>query len=250
MKKIMAVLGLVFACNVSLYSQEVEKVVNQEPMRVCGVIDSDGDGIGDDCDVCDGRNDLLFSENGSCPDVAFRLAILPEPSPNDETDTPPQSCNTRIDGATVVEVWATKYSPDGNPDDAIDSPGIACAFIDLVMDHEPLDAFITYGFRFDVFTNSGRLEGNKITNLGGCNLFTSSDEGWVGVGVWPQWVLVARIDLVGNFDQSTYHLEPPSHQALMSSIVGIGAAKVVDFGSSCSNSSIPVNKSKKSRNNR
>jgi len=200
---------------------------------------SDNDCAPDACDVCPGRPDCRFDPERSCPDAAFHVAVLQEPSDlscgegrPDCTDTdPPVPCEEVLGcGSSVfVEIWVTKFSPDLAPAPPYD-PGIACAYVDLVS-YVPVAAEIgfEYGAAFDAGSafESGTFDGDGgIMDLGACS--TASG----GVGLWPEWVLLARIELrQGQGEGLGFELQ---ESALFStSVFGEGSADPVDYGERC-----------------
>lgn len=201
--------------------------------------DGDGDGVPDACDLCPGRNDFMFDTNGSCPDVAFRAVILEARSTVETSDDPPDSHGDKMDSGTIcIEIWVTKFSPDTDATPP-DNPGLACAYVDIVFDVDTLEnVSITHGEAFTEF-NSGTFDNaRRVTDLGGCTLADS------GVGLWPQWVLLARLELEAacmasdcdDLDERmlfSFELNEPSDIALQSSIWGTGRAKSVHFGGQC-----------------
>lgn len=162
------------------------------------------------------------------PDVIFYAAILEDPS--DGTSPPPDSVESlTIGDSFFLEVWATKFSPDLDPDPPHD-PGISCAYVDVVS-YEPVDEIgIEYGADFGIGPpfESGTFAGSgNVEDLGSCNLAMG------GVGVWPEWVLVARVELQQDYwGPVAFGLVEPD-SPLRASVYGSGYADPVDYGDAC-----------------
>lgn len=172
---------------------------------------------------------------GVVPDVAYHLALLSEPSSlscddgkADCTTKPPKSAKVLLSGEPFfVEVWVTKASPDLDPDPPHD-PGISCAYVDLVS-HEPVGEIgMEYGDGFDAGPpfDDGTFDGDGgVMDLGTCTFAPG------GVGLWPEWVLVARVELQQDRKSRVwFELAEPTTEALGTAIYGKGFAASVDYG--------------------
>lgn len=159
------------------------------------------------------------------PDATYHLAALSEPSAltcesgqPDCTTKPPKSKRSLPCGEPFyVEVWV------GRPQ----TPGISCAYVDLVSRVPVGEIGIEYGAAFGVFY-SGMFTGNgSVTDLGACTLVPN------GVGVAPEWFLVARVELQPEHKgKVSFELTDPTHEALGTSVYGQGFA-LVDYGKGC-----------------
>ncbi len=201
--------------------------------------DTDDDGAPDACDACPGRDDFRFDPGGSCPDAAFHVAVLEEasslscgPGRPDCADTdPPISCETDLScgNPVFVEVWVTKFSPDVDAAPPHD-PGIACAYVDLVSDVPVVaEMGFAYGAAFDAGSGfeSGAFDGTGgVLDLGACSTTAG------GVGNWPEWVLLARVELEQTQGEPLgFSLQESA--TFSTSVWGQGPADPVDFGDRC-----------------
>lgn len=161
------------------------------------------------------------------PDATYHLAVLSEPSAltcesgqRDCTVKLPKSKRSLPSGVPFyVEVWV------GRPQ----APGISCAYVDLVSHMSGGGIGIEYGDAFDVFQSGtfkrpGSRYGGSVTDLGACTLEPG------GVGIWPEWVLVARVELQARYKgKASFELTDPTHEALGTSVYGQGFAVDVEY---------------------
>lgn len=165
------------------------------------------------------------------PDIVFHVAVVEEPTVLEWTeDDPPVECTNPIDYNVYVEVWATKFSKDLDPDPP-HNPGISCAFIDLEFTQDPSGlelVEIEHGSCFTLF-RTGTLEMNNGTGMidefGACSLAPN------GAAVYPEWNMLGRVTFAGVTGQ--FYEFWAAESTTGCSIYGMGETTNIDYGDVC-----------------
>ena len=159
--------------------------------------------------------------------VDVRAVLLSSSSPTDTTNVLPTSLTAVQPGRSVVlEVWAQNAAPP--------LTGLACVFVDVEFDASVFQvvAAPTVGSTFGLLAQSGAVNNRlgRISDVGGCIQLGDS-----GVGVAPDWVLVARSPLVVSNEAAGIAgilVGPTGLAALGVSLVGGGSVSnsAIGFG--------------------
>jgi hypothetical protein len=140
--------------------------------------------------------------------VTLKAVGRPEPSHCTATTVPEHWPTYRERETFYLELWAQITAPPS------DSNGLSCAFADVTFDGnivsaesvEPCTDFATFA--------SGSIEPNRVDELGGCALAG-------GLGMAPQWALIARIRMNATAEGQTDILLVSADTGC--SIIGYGA---------------------------
>jgi len=122
--------------------------------------------------------------------AAVKVIARPEPSDCAATTVPEHWATYQERETFYLEVWAQITQPPA------DSNGLSCMFGDITFDSNIVSAeSVEYCANFSAFS-SGTVMDGLVDELGGCTLTA-------GLGIAPEWALVARIQMTALAEGQT-----------------------------------------------